>query len=478
MDIKPKANVCKDATGTNTSIRMYGKLASCNDLQQYCNGTHSYVKRVCPETCDWECDEEDDNWRATLSGLQINIPRPMKAPRPGPRAQSDLTEPSTQSSTSGEVLSVAVSTAGTINVRDSGAGRAGSSDGTSEITVVVVVVIVVVVTILAILLGLGLSLYRRRIQADHAARIDKQAKFMESLLNHARIIFFGQYPQLDRSETSWRARAEHTIVIAAESISIERKNMASDRGASLHLGVLKDSALDALESGRPSTVVVRELRANGAADVNTAGNSEPFGTSLGVASDFVAEALLLLALAHPRVLEVVGFTQIGPNVAVVTEHCPNGDLKSFLRLCRPTLQRRKRELTAEDLLQAAGSIAEGMAFLESRHIVHRGLQASSVLVGFGLNELKLSRFDAARDIYTDRHYLSSAQRATADVNPATAANEETVRWTAPEAITDGIFSHASDAWALAITFFEVTLNLPRPFVYPQLNGVAKLNRKV
>ena len=311
---------------------------------------------------------------------------------------------------------------------------------------VVSAVIIVIVLIVVALIALGLVVAHRRARNRRADRANKQAKFMESVLDHARIVFFGQHPRLDRSETSWRARPEHTVIIPEESISINRRKMGLDRGAILHLAVVNDS--DEPGSGqRPTTVVVREL-------VGPEGDGETSGTSLASASDFVAEALLLLAIAHPRVIEIVGFTQIGPNVAVVTEYCSNGDLKSFLRLCRPTLQRRRRELSSADLLQAASSIAEGMGFLESRHIVHRGLRASTVLVGAGLNQLKLSQFGAARDIYTERHYLSSAQRAVAEVGSTTAANEEAVRWLAPEAIFDGIFSHASDAWALGITFYE------------------------
>ena len=62
---------------------------------------------------------------------------------------------------------------------------------------------------------------------------------------------------------------------------------------------------------------------------------------------------------------------------MVLELMARGDLKSFLRDCRPTANTQSL-LTKRQLLKMAIDIASGMTFLSSHGFVHRDLACRSV----------------------------------------------------------------------------------------------------
>ena len=87
---------------------------------------------------------------------------------------------------------------------------------------------------------------------------------------------------------------------------------------------------------------------------------------------------------------------------VVTEYMVNGDLRTFLRACRPAAARPRCALTPDDLYAMAQGAVAAMAFLESKHIVHRALAARHFLVGADPRVVKLANLGRARDIYVVR----------------------------------------------------------------------------
>lgn len=62
----------------------------------------------------------------------------------------------------------------------------------------------------------------------------------------------------------------------------------------------------------------------------------------------------------------------------------------------------------------AGQVAEGMAYLEDRHIVHRDLAARNILVGSDL-ECKVADFGLARIIKV-KHITKHTFQYTGDIN--------------------------------------------------------------
>lgn len=68
-----------------------------------------------------------------------------------------------------------------------------------------------------------------------------------------------------------------------------------------------------------------------------------------------------------------------------------GDLKQYLRDCRPTKPDPKDRLTVDDLQSMVQQISSAMKYLELKKVIHRDLAARNVLVGEN-NVVKLADF--------------------------------------------------------------------------------------
>ena len=88
----------------------------------------------------------------------------------------------------------------------------------------------------------------------------------------------------------------------------------------------------------------------------------------------------------------------GP-VYVITEYMVNGDLRSFLRACRPAAAKPRQVLTERDLQDMVQGAVAAMVYLERQHIVHRGLAARHFLVGRDARDIRLANLGRSRDIY-------------------------------------------------------------------------------
>lgn len=76
-------------------------------------------------------------------------------------------------------------------------------------------------------------------------------------------------------------------------------------------------------------------------------------------------------------------------IYIITELMSNGSLLEFLRQ-----KMSAAEIGFARLIDILSQVAEGMAYLEAQHIIHRNLRAANVLVGDEL-EVKLSGFERA-----------------------------------------------------------------------------------
>ncbi len=97
--------------------------------------------------------------------------------------------------------------------------------------------------------------------------------------------------------------------------------------------------------------------------------------------------MLLITADHcpGQVIRLLGVCTQGEELMMVLELASRGDLKNFLRDCRPT-QDTEAMLSVTHLVKMGVDVASGMLFLSSNNLVHRDL-ACRYVCGLTLNVL-------------------------------------------------------------------------------------------
>ncbi|KAJ7988415.1 hypothetical protein DPEC_G00323310 [Dallia pectoralis] len=168
-------------------------------------------------------------------------------------------------------------------------------------------------------------------------------------------------------------------------------------------------------------------------------------------SDLISEMEMMKMIGkHKNIINLLGAcTQDGP-LYVVVEYASQGNLREYLRCRRPVSleywsgpsQAPLDSVEVRELVSAAYQVARGMAYLASQKCIHRDLAARNVLVTED-NVMKIADFGLARDI----HHIDYYKKTTNGRLP--------VKWMAPEALFDRIYTHQSDVWSFGVLLWEI-----------------------
>ncbi|XP_076846429.1 fibroblast growth factor receptor 1-A isoform X3 [Brachyhypopomus gauderio] len=168
-------------------------------------------------------------------------------------------------------------------------------------------------------------------------------------------------------------------------------------------------------------------------------------------SDLISEMEMMKIIGkHKNIINLLGAcTQDGP-LYVVVEFASKGNLREYLRARRPLgmeycynpEQVPVENMSIKDLVSCAYQVARGMEYLASKKCIHRDLAARNVLVTED-NVMKIADFGLARDI----HHIDYYKKTTNGRLP--------VKWMAPEALFDRIYTHQSDVWSFGVLLWEI-----------------------
>ncbi|XP_035418572.1 fibroblast growth factor receptor 1 isoform X3 [Cygnus atratus] len=168
-------------------------------------------------------------------------------------------------------------------------------------------------------------------------------------------------------------------------------------------------------------------------------------------SDLISEMEMMKMIGkHKNIINLLGAcTQDGP-LYVIVEYASKGNLREYLQARRPPgmeycynpARVPEEQLSFKDLVSCAYQVARGMEYLASKKCIHRDLAARNVLVTED-NVMKIADFGLARDI----HHIDYYKKTTNGRLP--------VKWMAPEALFDRIYTHQSDVWSFGVLLWEI-----------------------
>ncbi|XP_021096583.1 ephrin type-A receptor 1 isoform X3 [Heterocephalus glaber] len=159
--------------------------------------------------------------------------------------------------------------------------------------------------------------------------------------------------------------------------------------------------------------------------------------------NFLREATIMGQFNHPHILHLEGVITKRKPIMIITEFMENGALDAFLK-------DREDQLSPGHLVAMLHGIASGMNYLSDHNYVHRDLAARNILVNQNLC-CKVSDFGLTR--------LLDDFGGTYE----TQGGKIPIRWTAPEAIAQRIFTTASDMWSFGIVMWEVLSFGDKPY---------------
>lgn len=154
--------------------------------------------------------------------------------------------------------------------------------------------------------------------------------------------------------------------------------------------------------------------------------------------DFDHEIEVMKQLRHPNIVQFLGAVYEKPYYCIVTELLPNGSLQDLVT----GYTEAGRYIPEVRVLDIAKQIAQGMACLHHKGIIHRDLKTANILVG-PQKQLKIADLGLAHIKQTAPHYTGFYGQFG------------TPCYMAPEVILDQSYSFGADVFSFGIIICEL-----------------------
>lgn len=169
-----------------------------------------------------------------------------------------------------------------------------------------------------------------------------------------------------------------------------------------------------------------------------------------ISPDIQTEIKIMKELRHKHLLRLYAVCTVHEPFCIITELMRNGSLKKYL-----IIHKELRNIEFALMVDFAVQITEGMAYLESKNIVHRDLRADNILLTEMLS-CKIADFGLAQYTLSQEKQLSSIKVP--------------VKWMAPEIFAGKDYTKKCDVWSFGILLTEMITYGNDP--YPDRDNVA------